>query len=1036
MNIQDLKSNTTWQEASNTINNNNNKISLAIATLENATLKNKGYFTSVEKLKEAIPNPSVGSKAYVGTAEPYAIYIVDNGVWVDSGYTGGDEIVANITTDRIKDGAVTTEKIATSAFDSTLSVSGKIAPADVVGEKITYLDGKITTQETISISKTDSFIPMHSKSIGDTLSLSVSGGVGYGYKILAFDADTDIEITTIGNTSSAKSFAVVDSNNVILQIEQSSTNRIITLRKGCKLVVNTKVTGDESVRVTKLVSDVLDAKIQENSTIIEKLKATDKMLGITLHVVNGRYLASNGLYVNDLNYKASDLFAVNSGKQYIVKGRIICCYDINKKFISTLKTTDGKITTPDNVKYLAIDSKINGTISVEEEDNPVSGIARTEDIYQLQNNVDRVFLNLIQLSAKYDVYNGKYYATDGKLYNEGAFSSTSLFYIKGDTDYSFPRCYRVCYYTENKELISYEDKKTTSTSPSNASYAAVTIQKSTFPKDSFYFYGGNINDFIVYSNTQSKDEEFDKNTIINNLQNQPSPEISVVSGNYGSIGAKYSIPINVIGKYYLGFDFKYPKDITRASSNRTLLTFKRLSSNINTNGTCIVDVNGSINSFIGQQITSSAQVVAYISSIKNNNYKSVMTTGTGHNKSIFGTDAFALRYIGSNGTPKLTINDNGITIQNDVVTIMNVQYPSDKSVLTLANTLKTLCEDGGELNGVVSFIPYDVFGRSTDELVHCENVPMRTTDANGDYPVYIPYIDDSWHKLEVVFDESGIKGRSLLSIFVDGKRLSYIDDSFVLVGDGIFETSAIIGGEGFDLRNFKFENNSTKIASPLIMVDMLHNVSAALSVGGQDVISVYEIERIIETYRNHGFKYAPLSLVSEYFNGNIKLEGKYFTLVHDDYFYVSRNGEIGEMLNRLYKSKNIKADYAIIPEGFTTTDAERLSHNLSVSEWSYHSESNLGELPYDTLVSKVSSEMLNLEKKIGQVTNTLIYPYGSNTLSTRKTLKHLGFSLASTVGGDFASMANDAMALPRVNRSTGGYENLDNILSALDKYYS
>ena len=140
MNIQDLKSNTTWQEASNTINNNNNKISLAIATLENATLKNKGYFTTLEKLNEAIPNPSVGSKAYVGTSEPYAIYIVENGVWVDSGHTGGDEIVAKITTDRIEDGAVTTEKIATSAFDSTLSVSGKIAPADVVGEKITELE--------------------------------------------------------------------------------------------------------------------------------------------------------------------------------------------------------------------------------------------------------------------------------------------------------------------------------------------------------------------------------------------------------------------------------------------------------------------------------------------------------------------------------------------------------------------------------------------------------------------------------------------------------------------------------------------------------------------------------------------------------------------------------------------------------------------------------------------------------------------------------------------------------------------------------
>ena len=158
MNIQDLKSNTTWQEASNTINNNNNKISLAIATLENAKLKNKGYFTTVEKLNEAIPNPTIGSKAYVGTSEPYAIYIVENGVWVDSGYTGGDEIAAKITTDRIENGAVTSEKIATSAFDSTLSVSGKIAPADVVGEKLTELDKELGNLDNLNTNTKDSVV--------------------------------------------------------------------------------------------------------------------------------------------------------------------------------------------------------------------------------------------------------------------------------------------------------------------------------------------------------------------------------------------------------------------------------------------------------------------------------------------------------------------------------------------------------------------------------------------------------------------------------------------------------------------------------------------------------------------------------------------------------------------------------------------------------------------------------------------------------------------------------------------------------------
>lgn len=57
-----------------------------------------------------------------------------------------ESINAKITTDRIEDGAVTSEKIATSAFDSTLSVSGKIAPADVVGEKLNELEEKIAVR--------------------------------------------------------------------------------------------------------------------------------------------------------------------------------------------------------------------------------------------------------------------------------------------------------------------------------------------------------------------------------------------------------------------------------------------------------------------------------------------------------------------------------------------------------------------------------------------------------------------------------------------------------------------------------------------------------------------------------------------------------------------------------------------------------------------------------------------------------------------------------------------------------------------------
>lgn len=164
------------KNVSDTVDAQAAKLNDVDTTLENALFKNKGYFTTLEKLNEAIPNPTIGSKAYVGTSEPYAIYIVENGVWVDSGYTGGDEIVAKITTDRIENGAVTSEKIATSAFDSTLSVSGKIAPADVVGRKFDDLGEEIKSNKSIPINAGGYFI---SYTIGAIPTFVENGGYRY-----------------------------------------------------------------------------------------------------------------------------------------------------------------------------------------------------------------------------------------------------------------------------------------------------------------------------------------------------------------------------------------------------------------------------------------------------------------------------------------------------------------------------------------------------------------------------------------------------------------------------------------------------------------------------------------------------------------------------------------------------------------------------------------------------------------------------------------------------------------------------------------
>lgn len=95
MELEQVKLQTTWNDAAERINRNNLKIGTEITKLQNATYKNKGYFATAESLVATHPSASVGSKAYVGTSYPYAIYVWDatTNAWIDSGETGGDDTV-------------------------------------------------------------------------------------------------------------------------------------------------------------------------------------------------------------------------------------------------------------------------------------------------------------------------------------------------------------------------------------------------------------------------------------------------------------------------------------------------------------------------------------------------------------------------------------------------------------------------------------------------------------------------------------------------------------------------------------------------------------------------------------------------------------------------------------------------------------------------------------------------------------------------------------------------------------------------------
>lgn len=92
MKLETINTQTTWADASNSINQNNARINEAVIRLENATYKNKGYFKTLAELNANVPSPNVGSLAYVGTSYPFAIYLwnKDSSTWSDSGLTGGD----------------------------------------------------------------------------------------------------------------------------------------------------------------------------------------------------------------------------------------------------------------------------------------------------------------------------------------------------------------------------------------------------------------------------------------------------------------------------------------------------------------------------------------------------------------------------------------------------------------------------------------------------------------------------------------------------------------------------------------------------------------------------------------------------------------------------------------------------------------------------------------------------------------------------------------------------------------------------------
>ena len=108
----------TFGNAVQKMNDNFGLTSDAIEQLRHDVSKSKGLYASAAALAAAIPSPQVGDWALVQGTNTIAIYVEDDGEWVDSGETwsGGDvpldEYVEKSDFDTLSNAAVTSSSVA------------------------------------------------------------------------------------------------------------------------------------------------------------------------------------------------------------------------------------------------------------------------------------------------------------------------------------------------------------------------------------------------------------------------------------------------------------------------------------------------------------------------------------------------------------------------------------------------------------------------------------------------------------------------------------------------------------------------------------------------------------------------------------------------------------------------------------------------------------------------------------------------------------------------------------------------------------
>lgn len=539
-------------------------------------------------------------------------------------------------------------------------------------------------------------------------------------------------------------------------------------------------------------------------------------------------------------------------------------------------------------------------------------------------------------------------------------------------------------------------------------------------------------DSIVFLKNSDADDESLK---ISLNTNDDYNDLGVtVTGTPGEVGAVYSIPLKVRGKYGMKFDFKMPKTLNNVSSVWQLASFGTRNAK-KTNG-FLINIGGELTTpqspYAQPQFNS--WIGAYVTESTTNNY--AVTHKPCESKIIgqfSGEAAFSVRYKGSDTDVCLQISANVFRIyhSSNNVDIVNIRLTNGMSLTSLTTAL-------AGFNSIVEVNCYNIEGKTTDDLVWVNNIPLIASYNGTDYeafPSYIMLYDDKWHTAEIYFDANYSSGYDMLRIYIDGYHLRQLDSSFSLEGNGFFDSVLTLGGSDIMVKDFKFSENF-RSDIPNIFCVMNHEIAdrteVDYSLPQSDLsISYNRTKDIIDMADECGLTYVTSSQIRDYFKDGTPLPHNCWTIIHDDYYYLSehyaRYNATCASIKDLYIANSMKVSFGIIAlnNQLTQSVAMDIRRDKNLFEFLIHDAYSLvSKQGYSAIKTRIED---NIEafKNILWNCDIWVYSGGQNDVNTRMMLKYEGnINLAwwNEMFPSRGSVSNfsNLMSLPRAGMHDSG----------------